>query len=195
MRIRRSPVLTVLLAACAGTPGAAAQMSSADQIAGAVLAAPEGMRADATVLGYGGEALDGDPLTLLRAGSNDIVCLADDPDREGFHVACYHDSMGPFMAMGRRLAAEGTERGDVQDARGAAIEAGEIEAPAAALWSLSSRAEVDPSAGAPEDARRLSVVYVPYAEAETIGLPTRPDGNSPWLMLPGQPWAHIMISR
>lgn len=184
----------LLLALGVATP-AAAQTSGADQVARAVLAAPESLRDDATVLGYGGEARDGDPLTVVREGTNGIVCLADDPASEDFHVACYHESMDPYMALGRRLRADGEDRDAVQQARRAAIEAGEIEPPSAALWSLTAPSDVDPAAGPGEDARRLAVVYVPYADSDQLGLPPRPDGDSPWLMLPGTPWAHIMISR
>lgn len=170
------------------------QTSGAEQVARAVLAAPESLRDEATVLGYGGQAREGDPLTVLREGTNGIVCLADDPARDGFHVACYHESMDPYMALGRRLRAGGEDRDAVQQARWAAIEAGEIEPPSAALWSLTAPADVDPAAGPGENARRLAVVYMPYAEPDELGLPPRPDGDSPWLMLPGTPWAHIMIS-
>jgi hypothetical protein len=37
------------------------------------------------------------------------------------------------------------------------------------------------------------VVYVPYATPESTGLSTTP-GTAPWLMYPGTPGAHIMIS-
>lgn len=193
----RSGAIALLLVAV-GTGAAAAQTpgaTPAEQIDRAVLAAPESMRADATVLGYGGEPRVGDALTVLRRGTNGILCLADDPSDDRFHVACYHESMDPYMAMGRRLRAAGESRDAVMAARLAAVEAGQIEAPAAALWSLTSPSDVDPDAGPGEEARRLSVVYVPFAEADELGLPTRPDGDSPWLMLPGTPWAHIMISR
>jgi len=179
-----------------GVKPTAAQVSLTDQIDRAVLAAPETLREGATVLGYGGSARAGDPLTVLRAGSNDVICLADNPERDGFHVACYHASLDPFMVLGRRISADGGDRAAVMAARYAALEAGEIEAPSAALWSLSASADVDPAAeGSADDERRLSVLYVPNKDADDLGLPTRPDGDSPWLMLPGTPWAHVMISR
>lgn len=195
MRSFVTAFLLLLLTACGRAESAAAQMSPADQIARAVLAAPESLRADATVLGYGGEPREGDPLTLLRQGTNGIVCLADDPGDERFSVACYHESMDPFMAMGRRMTADGEDRAAVLDARRAAIEAGEMQPPAAALWVLSAESDVDPAVGPGDDARRRSVLYMPYAKAEELGLPTQPDGDGPWLMLPGQPWAHVMISQ
>lgn len=188
-------LFSLVLVACGGAAtSAGAQMSAEDQIARAVLAAPESLREGATVLGYGGEPREGDALTLLRAGTGDLVCLADDPSDDRFHVACYHESLDPFMALGRRLRAEGADRPAVMEARQAAIDAGEMDAPSAALWSLSAPEDVDPASGPGEDARRLSVLYVPYATPEELGLPTRPDGGSPWLMLPGTPWAHVMIS-
>ena len=58
-----------------------AQMPSAEsQIADAVLALDESDRAATAVLGYN---TDGD-LIVLREGSNTLVCLADDPKKEGF---------------------------------------------------------------------------------------------------------------
>ena len=189
-------LLGLILVACGGgATSAGAQMSAEEQIARALLAAPETMRDGATVLGYGGQPKEGDALTVLRSGTGDLVCLADDPSDDRFHVACYHESLDPFMALGRRLSAEGADRPAILEARQAAIDAGEMDPPAAALWSLTAPADVDPASEPGEDARRLSVLYVPYATADEIGLPTQPDGGSPWLMLPGTPWAHVMISR
>ncbi|MCH2388997.1 MAG: hypothetical protein MK240_12420, partial [Opitutales bacterium] len=79
------------------------------QIKTAVLAAPEHERENATVMGY---TSDGE-LTILRAGSNDLICLADDPARKGFSVACYHESLEPFMARGRVLRAEGKRNKEI----------------------------------------------------------------------------------
>jgi hypothetical protein len=189
-------VIALLLLLGLRGPGAAAQESSVPerdvQVGQAVLAAPESMREAATVLGYGGEDRPGDPLTVLREGTNELICLADDPAVQEFHVACYHRSLDDFMTLGRRLKAEGMGRAEIMDARYAALEAGSFAMPVrATLYSVSAD-------GGPEDlegARRLVVVYVPGATAEELGLPARPDGNSPWLMLPGTPWAHIMIGR
>ncbi len=195
MAATRTLSIALLLLAIGGVTPLTGQMSGTEQVARAVLAAPEGLRDEATVLGYGGEAREGDPLTVLREGTNGIVCLANDPAGDGFHVACYHESMDPYMALGRRLRAGGEDRDAVQQARQAAIEAGDIEPPSAALWSLTAPGDVDPAVGPGEDARRLAVVYVPYAESEELGLPSRPDGASPWLRRPGTPGAPIMIAR
>jgi hypothetical protein len=195
MQVSRVALIVSLLASTAGVESAVGQGSAADQIDRALLAAPASLRDEATVLGYGGEARAGDVLTLLKQGANDLICLADDPDRDGFHVACYHASLDPYMKIGRRLSAAGESRSAILAARFEALEEGRIQAPAAALWSLTATTDVDPAAGLPAGARKLAVVYVPYAEAGHTGLPTRPDGDSPWLMLPGTPWAHVMIPR
>src|SRR5438552_817481 len=76
--------------------------SPADQIAAAVLAAPKDRRSDATVLGYNAKG----EVVTLRKGTNDLVCLADDPADKTFSVACYHKDLEPFMARGRELASK-----------------------------------------------------------------------------------------
>ena len=89
------------------TIGCQAQVNNADeQIAGAVLPAPEESRGGAHVYGYdtNGE------LVTLREGTNDLICLADKPGDERFHAACYHTSLEPYMARGRALRAEGVDR-------------------------------------------------------------------------------------
>jgi hypothetical protein len=93
--------ITFAVAATVSAAGSAAsQAPSPDQqIAAAVQAAPDELRANATVLGYGAEV----SLRKLREGRNSLVCLADNPSREGFEVACYHEALEPFMA--RRRAA------------------------------------------------------------------------------------------
>src|SRR5689334_4565905 len=68
---------------------------AAEQIQAAVLALPPEFRADAKVLGYSGSV---HRLVTLREGKGPFTCLATDPAKKEFHVACYHNSMEPFMA-------------------------------------------------------------------------------------------------
>lgn len=187
MRLLRH--LSYLLLLAAVTPLTQAQPTDSD-IGAAVAAAPESMRADATVLGYE----DGrEQLVTLREGSGQLVCLADDPSDDRFHVACYHKSLAPFMERGRTLRKEG--KSDQVDAiRQKEIESGELPFPnhPASLYSLSG-GTYDPEAGEVTGARSLHVIYVPYATLEKTGLPARAPAGQPWLMEPGKPWAHIMI--
>ncbi len=187
--IGRAVLLTTLTWACSSQ----AQVPPADQqVAAAVKPLPEEKQEGATVKGYD-ETGD---LVTLREGSSELICLADDPADDRFHVACYHESLEPFMERGRELRAEG--RGEAADSiRQAEIESGALSMPdhPVSLYSLTGpadayNAEADSVAGASP----LYVIYTPFATAEEVGLPTRPSGNMPWLMEPGKPWAHIMIT-
>jgi hypothetical protein len=161
------------------------------QIEAAVRAAPAPMRDAATVLGYD----DDMELTTLREGDGTMICLADDPAEESFHVACYHEALEPFMRRGRELRRQGHSGAAVDSIRRAEIEDGTLAYPdrPTALYNLSGPAGAyDAAADTVRDGSRLRVLYVPYETAETTGLPTKPEGG-PWLMAPGKPWAHVMI--
>src|SRR6185295_13320971 len=92
----------------------AADLSSPEwQIKTAVLAAPAAERANATVLGYDSTGA----VVTLRKGTNNFICLADDPKQKGFSVACYHKDLEPLMTRGRELRAEGKNAKEVFKAR------------------------------------------------------------------------------
>ena len=171
-----------------------AQTDSKDQIAAAVMAAPEEQRADATVLGYDASG----KLTTIRQGTNEMVCLADDPEKAGFNVACYHKNLEPFMARGRQLKAEGKNRKEVFDIREEEVQTGKLKMPSqpTTLHILSgTNGKYDSEKGTVTDASIRYVVYIPYATAESSGLPLQPIvPGGPWIMDPGTHRAHIMIS-
>jgi hypothetical protein len=173
--------------------GLAAQTgSSADtQIAAATQAAPADRRAAATVLGYD----DSGAVVTLRRGTNDLVCLADDPRDKAFSVACYHKDLEPFMARGRALAAQGVDSKQRQEQRWKEIEAGTLAMPREPrmLYVLSGSGFDAATATVTEPYLRW-VIYTPFATAESTGLPTDPKVGEPWLMFPGTAGAHIMIS-
>lgn len=164
------------------------------QIKAAVSAAPADMRKGAGVLGYN----EAGELVTLRERSNDLICLADDPGDERFHVACYHKDLEPYMKRGRQLRAEGKSPDEVTKIRRQEIESGKIPMPdkPMALYSLTASEEgYDYATDTVLKARPLYVVYVPYATEESTGIAPKPIGEgAPWLMNPGEPWAHIMIS-
>ena len=168
------------------------QVPSQDvQIAGAVQAAPQEMREGAAVLGFG----EGSDLVLLREGKNELICLADDPVREGFNVACYHKDLEPFMARGRELTAQKVTGQKRADTRYQEIEAGTLKMPKEprTLYVLTGSG-FDAATGSVAKSYLRWVIYVPYATAESSGLSTKPGDGKPWLMFPGTPGAHIMIS-
>lgn len=158
------------------------------QIAAAVLPLPAEQRASARVLGYGADG----KLVEIRPGKT-MTCLASDPARTNFHVACYHESIEPFMARGRSLRAEGVKGDQVDSVRFREVKAGKIKMPnVAALYTLTG-GHFDPKTGTAPDAKPLYVVYMPYATGAATGLPGHPVGNQPWLMHAGTPKAHIMF--
>ena len=174
-----------------GLVACAQETPAAEQIAAAVSPLPESMREGAAVLGYRRGRL-----VSLREGTNGMICLADDPAQEGFHAACYHEDLEPFMARGRALRAEGRERDAIDSIRQAEIEAGTLSMPREprALYSLSSKLAFDPAAGSAPESSGLYVIYMPYATEQSTGITATP-GAGPWLMFPGKPWAHLMIAR
>lgn len=164
---------------------------AAEQIAAAVLAMPAPLRADATVLGYGADG----KMVPLRTGTGHMVCLANDPKGESFHVSCYHKSMEPFMARGRALRAAGTTGAQVDSVRFREVKDGKLPMPKepAVLYQLFG-GTFDAAKNEVAGARALYVVYIPGATGAMTGLAERPSGTLPWIMFPGTPKAHIMFS-
>lgn len=183
-------LVLVVLSAQAATPSIPIP-PPAQQIAVAVQAAPEDRREAATVLGYD----EAGKLVTLRAGTNDLVCLGDDPKGEGVNVACYHKDLEPFMARGRELLAKGVTMKEREETRWKELESGALKMPREPrTLHVLTGSGVDPATNAVKDPYLRWVVYTPFATPETTGLPIRPVPGGPWLMFPGTPTAHIMIS-
>lgn len=183
--------LTLLTSAGANALRAQTPPPAAQQIASAVLALPEKMRDEAGVMGY----KTAGKLELLRASKNGMICLADDPAEDKFHVSCYHEAMEPFMARGRALRATGVKGAQVDTARFAEVKTGKLKMPTApaSLYQIFGDS-FDAATSKVANGRALFVVYVPFATEKSTGLSTAPSDSKPWLMLPGTPKAHIMFS-
>lgn len=181
-------MVSVLLSA----GSAFAQGSPAAQIAAAIQAAPEDRQAGAGVLGYDASG----KMVTLRHGTNDLVCLADNPKVDGISVACYHKELDPFMARGRAMTASGITEDKVRDqTRWKEIEAGTLKMPREPrmLYVMTGKS-YDEASGKIEGAYLRWVIYVPFATAATTGFGTKGGPGVPWLMDPGTAGAHIMIS-
>jgi hypothetical protein len=181
-------VSTVLMA----TAAVAANVPAPDtEIAAAILAAPAELRAGAAVLGYNPHG----ELVSLRAGKNELICLASDPTKTAFSVACYHKDLEPYMARGRELAAEKLTGQQRNDQRWKEVAEGKLALPREprTLYVLTG-AGFDAATGKVTDAYLRWVIYVPFATPESTGLSTKPSENAPWLMYPGTAGAHIMIN-
>ena len=185
--------ITALAATAAGLSVAAlsvavADLSAQDAIALAVAPIPsETEQATAKVI-----QKQGDAWVTLHEGSGSFICIADDPAVDGFHSACYHASLDPYMARGRELTSRGTTGRPNVEQRMAEIEAGTLEMPSYAF--LHSIYAAEGWSGDMEAVERhQSVIYTPFATAEELGLPTRARRGA-WLMAAGTANAHVMIT-
>ena len=164
------------------------------QIKNALLAAPEDKRAGAMVYGYNAKG----EFVVLRQGTNEMVCLTDNPTQNGFSVSCYHKDLDPFMARGRELKATGKTYQEIFDIREAEAKSGKLVMPkqASNLQVYSTPSEsYNANTGEVTKGSFRYVVYIPWATAASTGLPTKPEApGMPWIMDPGTHRAHIMIS-
>lgn len=159
------------------------------QVRAAVLAAPEELRAGATVQGWNAS---GDFVTL-RHGSNELVCMAPNPRAEGFEVSCHHEGLEAFFARGRELLAQGVTGNERTRTRWKEHEAGKLPIPYGSVNYILTGSGFDASANEVADAYLRWTIYTPGATTASTGLSTQPTGG-PWLMLPGTAGAHIMIT-
>jgi hypothetical protein len=171
-----------------------AQIPSAEtQINTAQLAAPVDKRAGAMIYGYNNQ---GD-LVVLRKGTNELICIGDDPKQKGLSVSCYHKDLEPFMARGRELKAQGKTFQEIFDIREAEAKSGKLIMPkqASNLQVFSAKEEnYNAATGEVTKGSYRYVVYIPWATAASTGLPTKPEApGMPWIMDPGTHRAHIMI--
>ena len=190
---RPAAAAALLLLSVASELAAQASLPTVDQqVAAAVLALPKEMRDGAMVMGYRTPG----KLEMIRPGTNSMICLAQFAVEPGFHVSCYHKGMEPFMARGRALRAEGVKGDQVDSVRFREVRKGTLVMPrSAVLYQLfGPKTAWDPATGKVTDAKSLMVMYMPGATAESTGLSPVPVQTGPWIMFPGTPKAHLMMS-
>jgi len=165
------------------------------QIKMAILAGPEELRNEATILGFNEKG----EMVTIREGTNEMICRSDDPSNPNFETVCYHKDLEPFMARGRELHAEDKGMQEIFDIREAEVQSGKLKMPEkpTTLHILYGGPDVtyDKVSGTLSNAYYRYVIYIPYATEESTGLPLKPNGpGHPWLMNPGTHRAHIMIT-
>ena len=165
-----------------------------EQIKLALLSAPAEKKDSAAVYGYS----DDKEFVLLRKGTNELICLADDPNQPGFSVACYHKDLEPFMRRGRELRKAGKTFEEIFNTREKEVKAGKLKMPdhPTTLFVYSaSKEDYNDATGDVKKGYLRSVIYIPYATPKTTGLPLKPEAPGlPWMMNPGTHAAHIMIN-
>jgi len=177
------------------TSATKSELSSTEvQVKSALLAAPKEKRDSCAVYGYSADK----QLVLLRKGTNELICLADNPDEPDFSVACYVKDLEPFMQRGRELRKQGIKDQQLFDEREKEVKAGTLQMPKqpAALYVYSAKEkDFDRKTGEVKNGYLRYVVYIPYATVASTGLPEQPSADGmPWIMNPGTHGAHIMIN-
>lgn len=160
-------------------PQVSAAQTVDEQIAEAVLAAPEPLRAGATVIVRDDQGIP----TIIRHGTNELVCEPDKPGG-GFAVECYHSSFQDVMDWISQRLAEGARSFPELFASGGPDA---DVSPGAMQYAL-----VGPTQD--QAVLRLSI-NLPHATAESTGLPTSERLDGPWLMWAGTSAAHIMFGE
>ena len=160
------------------------------QIENAVLAAPMHQREGATIMGFNQSG----ELVVLREGTNDFICIADDPNKEGFSVAAYHKSLESFMKRGRQLRMEGKNEKEIFDIREKEVKEKILNMPDKATLYVTT-GDWNEETQQAENLYTRYVIYIPYATEESTGMPLSPLApGAPWIMNPGTHRAHIMIN-
>jgi|TARA_Y100000815_G_C13090584_1_gene405498 hypothetical protein len=157
-----------------------AQESAEERITQATAALPEALRDGATVLSFD----ENDNSSILRQGTNSMICWADDPTEE-FRVSCFPKSIEAMMVRRRELGFLRGVSGSV-DIVQEEIRSGDLPMPDIAIAYSLRGPRFD-------NASPLTVIYIPNATPESTGLSTQPNAFQPYMMRPGQPMAHIMI--
>ena len=148
----------------------------------ALLPLPADLRESAMVASYD----EPGNRTVLREGSGEIICQADDP-APGFSVYCFHRSYEPHLVQSRKWYSEGKSEEEIMELRLAAIIEGKLpsEQVGRAGYILQGRE--------PLSAMSLMVISLPDATPESTGLSTTPSNYRPWLMGAGTPLAYVMM--
>jgi hypothetical protein len=157
----------------------------ATQINEATLAIPDELRSSSTVMGFN----DKNELIIIKSGNNGMICIADDPTKKDFQASCYHIDLEPFMARGRELQKQGKNQNQIFEIREKEAKEGKLKMPEKPSTLHIMYGETA------EKANYRYVVYIPWATAESTGLPLKPMvPGGPWIMDPGTHRAHIMIT-
>jgi hypothetical protein len=169
----------------------ASAQDQASAIALATLPLPLTFRDAATVV----RLRMGRPDTL-RAGTNPMVCFADNPTDSLIDVRCYHTTLVPLIYAARRLGGPSLEDSTLDRRMREEIRAGRLTAPGptAGYRILGPARGYDPvSNTVGPELDRWQSLHIPFATASTLGLGESERGTDPYLMSGGTWWAHIMI--
>jgi hypothetical protein len=157
-----------------------------DPVAAPVLALPENMRADATVIKWKSDFT----YDTLKEGKNGLVCYdrSGFPGQAAFSIEC--TSMGNLPREAQNLKAQAAGAGD--NAKSEAIlnaqekDGTRLKPEYGSVWYHLMGADR-------EHARTHMTIAMPGATAQSTGLPDKRANNGIWIMNAGTTTAHIMV--
>ena len=199
--VRSVPLMlaAVLFVGLIPLAGWSQQNEATNRIAAAVLPLPESMRAGATVV-----SVDKGVETVLRKGSNGMVCTADVPGDQTFYVRCFHESIYAAQRRAGELSNELSRAGTpvsgkaLDDAIDKEIKSGKL-APVTPSMGFQMRGPLsgyDPATNTvSQEIKTWQMIMIPHATGASLSLPESRDGNMPWVMSAGTWAAHIMIEH
>ena len=100
----------------------------------------------------------------------------------------------PYFERGRELTAQGITGNARVQARWREYTEGTLPIPYGSTNYITTGSGFDPETAEITDIFTRWVIYTPNATAETTGLSERPGEIVPWLMFPGTPGSHIMVT-
>jgi hypothetical protein len=155
-------------------------MTKEQKIANAQSAAPVSVSAKATILDW--PAKDGDPLVVLRQGSNGWNCLPDMPMSKGNDPMCIDQSWMKWMdAYNTHKAPQITTVG-----------IGYMTAPGGGWASNSDPYAMTEAPGNQWGLHQPHIMILVPDPKSLDGIPSESSNGGPYVMFKGTPYAHIM---
>lgn len=197
----KAALLSVLLLPCICAAADPTSAAVAAEIATAVTPLPALMKDGAGVV-----RLDaaGKP-EPLRAGSNGMVCIADQPDDDQFDVRCYNDQFIAVVYRSFQLRRQVGSHGGVSETIEAEIKAGKIklpEQPTAGYRCLGPASAYDAASNTTKPPMHCwQSIHFPYRTAAELGLLDEAQVTEaqksllPYVMSSGKYWSHVMIEH
>jgi hypothetical protein len=177
-------LVLVVLGALAISIPAWAQAPADAAVEKALLAAPENMKKDATVIAFKPDLT----YDTIKKGTNTMVCFDRSglPGQQPFSIECTSLANLPRVAQNLKFEAE-TDRTKRQAALDAAEKDGSrIKPEYGSVWNRMQGKDKD-------TARTHMTVAVPGATTQSTGLPDNPKQGGIWIMNAGTTTAHLMI--
>ncbi len=180
--MKRTLILSgLVLAAATAWAQAPAPATTDPAVAKALLAAPEGIRAAATVIKWKPDWT----YDTLKKGTSQLVCFDKSglPGQQAFSVEC--TMLGNLERAAQNMQMEG-----LGDKKQAALDAAEKDGTRkkpvfGSVWYHFMGASQD-------KARTHMTIAVPFATGKSLGLPENGQSGGVWVMNPGTSTAHLM---